>query len=143
MRNHFTIANFDTLPRTKFFFFSREVFGIRPSLCWLHVWKISSLKDSHKKRYLKSTNMCSCKGQFQTLLPTLIYILVDLKKNVLCEVFELEICRTCYQHRDNFFKKKFMASQKNSILGRVSKLAIIKLFVTTTPVGRFRISFLE
>jgi len=38
----FTAVNFDTFPRTEFLFFSYEIFGIRPSIYWLYVWKISS-----------------------------------------------------------------------------------------------------
>jgi len=44
-------------------FLSYENFDIRPSICWLHVWKIWSPKDPHKKEYLKSTNMCRCEKQ--------------------------------------------------------------------------------
>jgi len=73
----------------------------------------------------------------------LIYILVDFKYLFLCEFFELEIWLTCYQHRDNLVKENSWQKQKNSILGRVSKLAIVKLSVTTTHVGRFQIPFLE
>jgi len=32
VRNYFSTAYFDTLPRAEFFFFSHEFFGIRPSI---------------------------------------------------------------------------------------------------------------
>jgi len=37
LRNHFNIANFDTLPRTEIVFLSHEFFGIRPTVCLLHL----------------------------------------------------------------------------------------------------------
>jgi len=65
VRNHFTSTNFDTLPRTKFFFFSHEFFGINLD----HIYVYYMLKNFKSTRYtkekiFKSTNMCSCKGQF-------------------------------------------------------------------------------
>ena len=45
----FTATNFDTLPRIEEIFFAHEIFGVKTPLCCLHVWKISSPKDPHKK----------------------------------------------------------------------------------------------
>jgi len=61
----------------------------------------------------------------------------------LCESLESKIWLICYQYRDEHGKKSHGKNKKRSILGRVSKLAIVKLFLTTTYVGGFRKSFLE
>jgi hypothetical protein len=57
--------------------------------------------------------------------------------------FELEIWRLCYQHRFILLKKLSRKIQNISILGRVSKLAIVKLSLTKTHVRRFQIHFLR
>ena len=55
----------------------------------------------HLQKNIQNLPLCSCKGQ----LPTSIYKLVDLKYCFVGESFELEIWRTCYQHKYDFIKK--------------------------------------
>ena len=55
-----------------------------------------------------------------------MFKLVDFKYHFVGESFELEIWHTCYQHKYDFIKKKFMAKKVFSIFGRVAKLAAMK-----------------
>ena len=50
------------------------------------------------------------------------------------EIFELEIWHTCYQYIYNFMKKYLWKKKKISILGKMAKLASLK-------VGKLLISF--
>jgi len=71
------------------------------------------------------------------------YMLVDFEYVFLNESFGLEIWPTYYQHRDGLMSKIRWQKNNFSALGRVSKLVVVKLFLTTTNVGRFLISFLK
>jgi len=54
-----------------FFFSHDENFGIRPSICWLYVWTISSPKDPQKKIF-KIYQHVLLWGKF-SVLPTLTF----------------------------------------------------------------------
>ena len=58
------LTKVDTVPRIDSFVFVHENFGMKPSLCWLHVCQIWRPKYLHNKRFLKPTNMCSCEKHF-------------------------------------------------------------------------------
>jgi len=69
-------------------------------------------------------------------------MLVDVEYLFLNESFGLEIWHTCYQHREGLMKKNSWQESNFSPLGRVSKLVVVKFFLTTPYVGSFLISFL-
>jgi len=66
------------------------------------------------------------------------HMLVDFEYILLCKSFVFEIWH--YQHRDGLMTKNSWQKNNYSSLGRVSKLAAMNFFLTTTHVGRFRIS---
>jgi len=55
-------------------------------------------------------------------------MLVDFKYPFLCGSFGLEICHTCYQHKDGLVPKISWEKNKNSTIGKVLKLAAINFF---------------
>ncbi len=64
MRNHFTIANFDTLPKAEFFLFTMKF--LEQKLLYVNniFFKFQGQKINTKKTTQHSTNMCSCGKQW-------------------------------------------------------------------------------
>jgi len=71
------------------------------------------------------------------------HMLVDFDNIFLKESIGLETWHTCYQNRDRLMPKIWWQKNNSSTLGRVSKLVVAKIFLTTTHVDRFLISFLS
>jgi len=71
------------------------------------------------------------------------HMLVDFEYLFSNEYFGLEIWHTCYQHRDGLMPKISWQKNNFSTFRKVSKLAVMKFFLTTTHVGRFLLSFFE
>jgi len=63
---NFTIANFDVVVRAEKLFFYHEIFSQDHLYINNICAKILRLEDLDKKRYSKSTNMCSCEKNFTT-----------------------------------------------------------------------------
>jgi len=99
------------------------------------VCEISRSKDFPTKRYMKSTNMCSCENFLTT---------IHVGR------FQISFCGKIFWTRNlahilSIYKwshdKISWPKYVFSIFGKVSKLAIVKLSLTMIHVGRLRISF--
>ena len=79
------------------------------------------------------------------LFSQLTPMLVDFEYLLLNTFFGLENFPTCYQHKGYHVSKISCWNNKPSILGRVSKLEVVKwffpFFLTITHVGRFGMWF--
>jgi len=130
VRINFTTAHFDTLPWAEKLFISHEIFVTRWSLCWWYVCQISSSKDLPTKRYLKSTNMCSCEffsnnyTSSQISNSFLWVNLLDLKFGA--HIINIEVISWKKFHGQFFF----------SIFGRVSNFCV--LYTSPSPRDRTR-----
>jgi hypothetical protein len=119
-------------------FSSHEIFRVGTSLCYWHMpKKFKSKRPKKRKWHSKSTNKCSCEKQRGESFPK------DWRIIILCVSLGLENFHTCDQHhKDHVTKISCWNNRFSALVGRLSKLERLSpLFLTTTPVGRFGISF--